>query len=99
MRTVRMVTAIPKALAMELREKKRIINFNTLPQLHPKLIDSIKKYFEEVVGYHDSPIACLSRVGHKDSTIKSPGIEYARGLYSVYWIRGLAEFLTRPYRL
>ena len=73
MRTVRMVTAIPKALAMELREKKRIINFNTLPQLHPKLIDSIKKYFEEVVGYHDSPIACLSRVGHKDSTIKSIG--------------------------
>ena len=59
MRTVRMVTAIPKALAMELREKKRIINFNTLPQLHPKLIDSIKKYFEEV--------------GHKDSTIKSIG--------------------------
>ena len=43
MRTVRMVTAIPKALAMELREKKRIINFNTLPQLHPKLIDSIKR--------------------------------------------------------
>lgn len=73
MQLVRMVTAIPRDIALKLRENERIVDYNTLPQLHPKLIESIRDYFESRVGYRNSPIACLSRVSHKDSTIQNVG--------------------------
>lgn len=75
MNTVRMITAIPRELAMQLKDKKRIKDYNTLPQLHARLVAAIKEHFMETVGYDNSPIACLSKTKHRAVSLREAGAD------------------------
>lgn len=70
---VRLITVIPMNLAQQLTKTKRIQNYNAIGQINEKLIEGIKHELCERVGYENTPIACLSKVGHKESTIKNVG--------------------------
>lgn len=73
MGTIKMITAVPRDLAEILKQKRKLTDFNTLPQMHPALLAVIKEYFEKTIGYSNSPIACLSKVSSKSATIQSVG--------------------------
>lgn len=57
---VKMVTVVPVELAKDLQEKKRIKNYNALPQLNKTIIGAVREFMTENIGYDDLPIACLS---------------------------------------
>lgn len=71
--TVRLITVVPMNLAQQLTKTKRIQNYNAIGQINEKLIDCIKQELCDKVGYENTPIACLSKVEHKESTIKNVG--------------------------
>lgn len=70
METVKMITTVPLELAEQLANHKRVIGYNTLPQVTPKVINVIKDFFRVNIGYEDSPIACLSKVHQRDVSIR-----------------------------
>lgn len=61
-----MLTAVPINLATELCAKKRIKNYNTLPQLNSAVLELVKEYMAERVGYSDLPMACLCQAKSGD---------------------------------
>ncbi len=65
MKKVKMLTVIPSNLAKELSEKKKIKDYNTLPQLNERILSIIREYMIEKVGYPNLPMACLSSVHSK----------------------------------
>lgn len=56
-----MLTIIPKELAMDLNDKKRVKDYNTLPQLNPAVLEAVRGFFRDKVGYADLPMACLQQ--------------------------------------
>lgn len=71
--TVRMVTAVPQKLAQQLTKSKRITNYNTLPQVDERVMECIRTELAEKVGYENSPIACLSKLNHIETSLKTAG--------------------------
>jgi hypothetical protein len=68
---VNMYTVVPVALANDLREKRRIKNYNTLKQLDTNILDAVREFMTDHVGFSYLPIACLSlnkRASAMDST-------------------------------
>jgi len=68
---VNMYTVVPIELAMDLKEKRRIKDYNTLPQLNTAILDAVREYMTENVGFSELPMACLSlnrRASAMDST-------------------------------
>lgn len=59
-RTVNVITMIPLSLAAELSKKERIINYNTLPQINKGIMEAVREYMTDNVGYSDLPLACLN---------------------------------------
>lgn len=70
---VKLVTAVPFDLAQQLTKTKRIQGYNALGQINPMLIQQVKNELAKKIGYENIPIACLSKVEHKDSTIRTIG--------------------------
>ena len=58
-RTVTMLTIVPSKYAKDFKEKGRIGNFSTLPQIHPAALDVIRNFVSENIGYDDLPLASL----------------------------------------
>lgn len=54
-----MLTIVPNRYVHDFKEKGRISNFNTLPQLHPKAMEVIRDFVKENVGYDNLPLASL----------------------------------------
>ena len=65
MKKVKMLTVVPMNLAHELVEKKKIKDYNTLPQLNGLILNMIKEFMIEKVGYPNLPMACLSNFKSK----------------------------------
>lgn len=62
MKKIKMLTVVPANLAKELVQKKKIKDYNTLPQLNPAVLIAVKEYMIARVGYPNLPMACLSGV-------------------------------------
>lgn len=56
---ITMLTVVPTSLAMDLCKKKRVRDYNTLPQLHPAIVDAVREFMTNNVGYSELPMACL----------------------------------------
>lgn len=56
---VKMVIVVPMEIAQDLVEKKRIKNYNSLPQLNKEIINAVREFMTDNVGYDDLPMACL----------------------------------------
>lgn len=67
---IKMVTAIPKNLAMEFR-KNGVIWHNTMPQLNDRFIEETKRFMMENTGYNDYPVACMSKIRGRDVAIQA----------------------------
>lgn len=62
---IKMLTVVPASLATELAAKKKIKDFNTLPQLNPSILKIVRECMVERIGYDNLPMACLSSVSSK----------------------------------
>lgn len=65
MSRITMLTAIPTNLVMELQHKRRLEEYNTIPQLCPEALSVIKEFMTDNVGYAKLPIACLTEPNAK----------------------------------
>lgn len=59
---VRMLTVVPANLATELAQKKKIKDYNTLPQVNQTVLRLVRECMIERIGYRNLPMACLSGV-------------------------------------
>lgn len=59
MKNVTMLTIVPNRYARDFKEKGRISNFSTLPQIHPKAMEVIRNFVKDNVGYDNLPLASL----------------------------------------
>ena len=59
MRNITMLTIVPYKYARDFKEKGRISDFSTLPQIHEKTMQVIRDFIEENVGYDNLPLASL----------------------------------------
>ena len=62
MNKVKMLTVVPTTLAVQLMQKKRITDYNTLPQINKDVMRVIKEIMAQRVGYENLPMACLSGI-------------------------------------
>lgn len=63
MSEVKLVTAVPAEVAKALSERKRLVNVvNNTPTISPIVLEAIKKYMVDNIGYPNLPVACLSDV-------------------------------------
>lgn len=69
MKRVTMLTAVPANLAAELCAKKRIEDYNTLPQLNSTVLELVREYMVERVGYSNLPMACLSQAKNGEGKV------------------------------
>ena len=69
MAKVTMLTIVPKQLAMDLNNEHRIQGYNTLPQLNRKVLDTIRQFFSDKVGYSNLPMACLMQPKDKNGKL------------------------------
>lgn len=58
---VTMLTVVPVKLATDLGNKKRVKDYNTLPQVNKSVLEVIREYISEKIGYDDLPMACLMK--------------------------------------
>lgn len=61
MSKVTMLTVVPVSLAADLSNKKRVRDYNTLPQINKTALEIIRGYISEKIGYDDLPMACLRK--------------------------------------
>ncbi len=54
-----MLTIIPRAIAEGLSSRERINDYNNLPQLNKEVLDVIKEYIANQIGFESVPIAGL----------------------------------------
>jgi hypothetical protein len=54
-----MLTVVPYEIANALKEKQRVKDYNTLPQINKNALEVIRKYICNEIGYNDLPMACL----------------------------------------
>lgn len=67
MSKVSMLTVIPHNKAAELLQNKSLHEFNTMPQLDPRIQKVIREYMSENVGYSELPIACFGKSDKKQN--------------------------------
>lgn len=70
---VKLITVIPRDLAIEFIDVKRLSSLDTMPQIHPAIKSTIRDAIREYVGYDNEPIAGLSRFNNTPSELKSVG--------------------------
>lgn len=61
---IRMLTVVPTDLAAQLVQKRRITDYNTLPQINKSVMKIVKEIMTQKVGYENLPMACLSGVSN-----------------------------------
>lgn len=61
MNRVSLLTIVPSNLATQLANNKRIENFNTLPQINDKILEVVRDFMTDNVGYSNLPMACFSK--------------------------------------
>lgn len=61
MSKVSMLTVIPHNKAAELLQSKSLHEFNTMPQIDPRVRQAIRDFMSENVGYSELPIACFGK--------------------------------------
>jgi hypothetical protein len=64
-----MLTVVPTELAASLCDKKKVKDYNTLPQLNKAVIETVREFMTENVGYSELPMACL-RINAKNESIE-----------------------------
>ena len=69
MAKVTMLTIIPKELALDLNNKRRVADYNNLPQLNKAIPETIKSFFADKVGYTNLPMACLMQPKDKEGKV------------------------------
>ena len=72
MAKITMLTIVPKQLAVDLNSEHRIQDYNTLPQLNQKVLDTIRQFFSDKVGYSNLPMACLMQPKDKNGKTYFP---------------------------
>ena len=68
---VNMYIVVPIELANDLNERKKIKDYNTLPQLNKHVLTAVQSFMADNIGFSDLPMACLSlnkRASSMDST-------------------------------
>lgn len=61
MKKISMLTIIPHNKAAELLKNHSLHEFNTMPQIDPRVRRVIREFMSENVGYEELPIACFGR--------------------------------------
>lgn len=74
MQKVVMITAVPKKIAEDLSRKRRVVGYNTLPNVNARVLQSIREFMTEHVGYSDLPMACLSKPRTSIAQSSSAGV-------------------------
>lgn len=59
MNNVSMLTVVPAKLALDMCANKVLKNFNTLPRVNNTLLETVREFMRNNVGYADLPMACL----------------------------------------
>jgi hypothetical protein len=71
---IKLITVIPRDLAIQFIDVKRISNtLDTIPQVDKVLKNAIKECIKENIGYDNEPIAGLSRYNNTASELKVVG--------------------------
>lgn len=60
MSNVSVLTVIPSHLAQDLVTKRKIENFNTMKHINSNILDAVREFMTENVGYENLPLACLN---------------------------------------
>lgn len=92
-RTVTMLTIVPSKYAKDFKEKGRISNFSTLPQIHPAALDVIRNFVSENIGYDDLPLASLKCA----VTGSLAGVDFNISLSIAIWNSSVACFILPEY--
>lgn len=70
-KTVNIFTVLPIEQATQLSQEHKLQGHNTVPQIDTAIIEAVREYMIDNVGYENLPMACLSansRVFQADST-------------------------------
>ncbi len=59
-KNVSVVTVVPTSLAQDLVKKRKITNFNTMQHINSHILDAVREFMTDNVGYADLPMACLN---------------------------------------
>lgn len=60
MTNISMLTVVPYKMAADLCHNRVLKNFNTLPKVNKTLLETVREYMRDNVGYENLPMACLS---------------------------------------
>lgn len=71
---VRLTAVIPRNMLDIFLEKKRLDALDTMPTLHPRVKDAIRKIVHNYTGYSNEPVACISRYNGVSGEIKNIGV-------------------------
>lgn len=69
------LTVVPVSIAKDLCDRKRIMDYNTMPNVNPAILDAVREFMNENVGYENLPIACL-QISKKQSDDNSNVLHY-----------------------
>lgn len=70
---VKMITVLEMEQAEQLKNNKRLVGVDTMPQLDSRIKEFIRKYITKTVGYQDAPIAGLSKFEGSPADLKKVG--------------------------
>lgn len=78
MATVTMLTIVPRSIADGLAANTRVENFNNLPQLRKEVLEVLKEYVQQEIGFESVPLAglCQRRDQRGNLMIKTDFAEY-----------------------
>lgn len=60
---VSILTVVPATMAKDLIEQHVVKDYNTLPQIDKRILEAVREYMTMHVGYHNLPMAGLSKPG------------------------------------
>ncbi len=60
MANINVVTVLPAKMANELSKKRKLQDYNTMPNISEAILDAVREYMTDNVGYANLPIACLN---------------------------------------
>lgn len=73
MAMIKLITVIPRELAIRFIDVKRIDSLDTMPQIHDAIKDAIREAIREYTGYDNEPIAGLSRFNNTPGELQRVG--------------------------
>lgn len=76
MAKVTVLTVVPTRLVADLESKKRVKDYNTLPQLNADVLETIRAFVSDRIGYGDLPMACLGQPKGTNGKITTNFMEY-----------------------